>query len=197
MTDRIRRISKIIVCAIVALLFSTCFVACGEPEPIADFGYVATKMNITATVNADCTVDIVEEMTVHYIESSRGWLRYLPCNSGEQYRNVKAEGDEYEMSHDGDFLVIRFGEEDWWYKEGVEADYRIEYTVVLPDLDSDVFEYNIVGTDYDMIRAGDAEFSRADRERKRVFRRERFDTNRQRTVKQNRFRGQKTDCFDG
>ncbi len=154
MTDRIRRISKIIVCAIVALLFSTCFVACGEPEPIADFGYVATKMNITATVNADCTVDIVEEMTVHYIESSRGWLRYLPCNSGEQYRNVKAEGDEYEMSHDGDFLVIRFGEEDWWYKEGVEADYRIEYTVVLPDLDSDVFEYNIVGTDYDMIRAG-------------------------------------------
>ena len=100
MTDKVRRISKIIVCALIVALFSLCFVACDEPEPEPDYNYGATRMNITATVNPDCTVDVVEEITMLYAVPSRGWLRYLPTNSGEQYRKVGADGDVYELSHD-------------------------------------------------------------------------------------------------
>ena len=152
MTDKVRRISKIIVCALIVALFSLCFVACDEPEPEPDYNYGATRMNITATVNPDCTVDVVEEITMLYAVPSRGWLRYLPTNSGEQYRKVGADGDVYELSHDNGFFVIKFGEEDMWFQAGAEADYLIVYTMVLPEVKDDVFMYNIIGNDFDMMR---------------------------------------------
>ena len=142
-----------VLCAVVSLaLFAG---GCGESyEQIPDFGYEARAMKVTATVNKDLSVDIVEELTIHYTEASHGFIRTLPTNSGERYENILVDGDRARFSHEyGDFVTIRIGDEDRLLFN-TDKQYTIGYTVHLPHADGDTLIYNFVGTDFDMVREG-------------------------------------------
>lgn len=136
-----------------AVLVCLCFCGCEQPEPEADEGYEAQQMSVTAHVRNDCTVDITEEFTIKFLATSHGMTRALPTNSGERYKNLTAGGDEYELSHDSGFLLVRFGVEDVLYgMHSRPQHYTVSYTMELPEVENDRLLLNLIGNDFDMVR---------------------------------------------
>lgn len=141
---------------IVAVLSAVAIFAAGcdsvfgsDPELVADDGYVARSMNVSAVVRDDYTIDVTEDITIYYRDISHGFYRYLPTNSGERYSGISVDGDDAEFSHEGNFVAVRIGSE---YKTYVhsEKSYTIKYTVKVPKKTGDRVYYNFIGTGFNM-----------------------------------------------
>lgn len=98
-----------------------------------DDGYEIIKADYDVKVSDDHTAYVKETITVRFYVFSRGISRWLPTNGGEQYSDVKVEGDEYYVTTEDGFICINTGDDyEYKYKRDDEKTYVISYNIVPP-----------------------------------------------------------------
>lgn len=131
---------SLLVIALVAftVLLSFVVTSCEDDSSVyyggtVDDGYSITTARYDIIVSSDHTANVTETLTVKFFEPSSGISRYLPTNSGEQYRNITVIGDEYYVESDVNFINVYTGEDySYSYGGGDEVTYVISYEIVPP-----------------------------------------------------------------
>lgn len=113
---------------------------------------------VDVNVHANNTIDITEEVTVHFGEPRHGFFRYVPYKYymfDKTYvcdiNNVKVYGDDYTLSDENDNLLIKIGDANRMVSD--DKTYGIEYTIVNKEdrlKDFDIFYHSIVGNDFQL-----------------------------------------------
>lgn len=113
---------------------------------------------VDVAVHENNTLDIVEEVTVHFDEPRHGFYRYVPYKYymfGKSYRcditDVKVSGDNYSLKDENDNLLVKIGDAN----RTVTGDktYSISYRIKYRDdrlKDRDMFYQSIIGQDFEL-----------------------------------------------
>ncbi|MCR4734429.1 MAG: DUF2207 domain-containing protein [Treponema sp.] len=125
-------------------------------------GYEILDYKVHGTLNINNTIDVVEEISVNFLEERHGIYRYIPCSiyieregTNQTYksfvRNIDVEGFKHQEKTEGDNVIIQIGDENKLVEGGQL--YVISYTIIIPDdrvSSSDFLFHSVLGDDWDV-----------------------------------------------
>lgn len=166
------RTNKMMIAALLALLFCICGVFLNEKASFAaDSGYVISDYNVKIQVHKNAVFTVTENITADFLQQRHGIKRYIPTtqsmtitdsDSGNDrtyyystpISNIKVNGAPFELSDDKDdpsgYKILKIGDPAEWVKGSKE--YEISYDFDMGDdrlMAYDLFYFDIIGPDWD------------------------------------------------
>lgn len=111
-----------------------------------DTAFEISNYYITANVDNNRNVDIVEAITVNFLQPRSSILRDIPISGGAQIKNIKVEDREFSVEKYGSFYTVDLDSSNYNKSTG-ETLYVLSYTLILPKMKNaqDSIPLNIVG----------------------------------------------------
>lgn len=116
--------------------------------------YEITRYDIRMEVATDNSYRITETLDVHFFQEQHGIYRDIPTVTYNGYsafvKDIRIDGDPYEISREGQNLRIRIGDPDRYAPQ--DKRYILSYRFIIGDdrlKDMDEVYYNLIGTGWD------------------------------------------------
>lgn len=141
---------KLKVALLLFLMSIVAVVACGcdEPSYIVDDNVVASSYSAVYDVQSDNLIKVEQTFDIRYATPSHGIIVDIAVNGGEKVRNLKVDGYEYSLGHEGNggLVYVKIGSSD--YLVSGTKTYTLTYDYILPNADAKKFAFTPIGAGY-------------------------------------------------